>query len=317
MLAAIKRKQESWIRRQWRTGLGVFFRSSIEAHRARVGLMLVSPAIVFFAVFYIYPLLQAFRISFFRWGLLDTPQYVGLRNYELLLRDPEFSNSVFVTLYYVFGTVIPIWVIALGLALVFNNSFRFRGGFLTIYYLPAVISLTVWSMIWLLAYHPTFGLVSFFTRAAGLEYLRFLQDTNLAMPALILLSVWKGTPLYMVIFISGLRSIPRDYYEAATVDGANVVQRFWWITLPLLRPVMLYVMVISIIEAFKVFTPMYILTNGGPGSATRVLPMFIYENAFSYLRMGYASAASIVFLLILLGISFAQFRLLSSNADKS
>jgi ABC-type sugar transport system permease subunit len=315
MVATSKSELENGTWRQWALSFGVFFRRSSEARRARIGLMLVSPAIFFFAVFYIYPLFQAFYISFFRWGLLDTPRYVGLRNYEFLLRDQEFSNSVFVTLYYVFGTVIPIWIIALGLALVFNNSFRFRGGFLTVFYLPAVISLTVWSMIWLLSYHPTYGLVSFFTRSAGFEYLRFLQDTSLAMPALILLSVWKGTPLYMVILISGLRAIPSDYYEAATVDGANVVQRFWWITMPLLRPVMLYVMVISIIEAFKVFTPMYILTGGGPGSATRVLPMFIYENAFSYLRMGYASAASIIFLLILLSISFVQFRLLRSGAE--
>lgn len=315
MIVTSKPEREKSMRWQWLPDFAVYFKRSIEARRARIGLMLVFPAIVFFSIFYIYPLFQAFYISLFRWGLMDTPQYIGLRNYEFLLRDGEFINSVIVTTYYVFGTVVPIWIIALGLALVFNNSFRFRGGFLTIFYLPAVISLTVWSMIWLLSYHPTYGLVSAFTRAAGFEYLRFLQDTNLAMPALILLSVWKGTPLYMVILISGLRAIPSDYYEAATVDGANVVQRFWWITMPLLRPVMLYVMVISIIEAFKVFTPMYILTGGGPGSATRVLPMFIYENAFSYLRMGYASAASIIFLLILLGISFIQFRLLSSESN--
>jgi ABC-type sugar transport system permease subunit len=130
------------------------------------------------------------------------------------------------------------------------------------------------------------------------------------MPAIILLSIWKGAPVYMLIFLAGLRAIPGDFYEAAKVDGANVLQRLWYITLPLLRPVFLYVVVISIIEAFKVFTPMYLLTNGGPGSATRVLSMFIFQNGFQFLKMGYASAASVVFLLILLVFSVVQFRIL-------
>ena len=127
---------------------------------------------------------------------------------------------------------------------------------------------------------------------------------------MIILSVWKGTPVYMLIFLAGLRAIPGDYYEAAKVDGANALQRLGYITLPLLRPVFIYVVVISIIEAFKVFTPMYLLTRGGPGSATRVLSMFIFQNGFEFLKMGYASAASVVFLMILLVLSLIQFRIL-------
>ena len=135
------------------------------------------------------------------------------------------------------------------------------------------------------------------------------------MIAMILLSVWKGTPVYMIIFIAGLRSIPEDLYEAAKVDGSSKLQRFIYITLPMLRPVMLFVVVISIIEGFKVFTPMYIITKGGPGSATRVLSMFIFENGFTYLKMGYASAASVIFLLILVLFSLIQFNLLSRKEE--
>jgi multiple sugar transport system permease protein len=150
----------------------------------------------------------------------------------------------------------------------------------------------------------------------GFNYVRFLADPGLAMIAMIILSVWKGTPVYMVIYLAGLRNIPGDYYEAATVDGASATQRFRFITLPLLRPVLLYVAVISIIEAFKVFTPMYLLTHGGPGSATTVLSMFIFSNGFQFLKMGYASAASVIFLVILLGLSLMLFRLLRTQTDE-
>ncbi len=296
-----------------RPDLTIYFRTSMAARRARAGLAMALPAVIFFAVFYIYTLMQTFSISTMRWGLLDTPQPVGAQNYLTLFRDAAFLNSVRVTFLYVFGTVVPIWFVALAFALVFNRNFRLRGAYLAVVYLPAVISLTVWSMIWTLMYHPSFGVVGALFRVLGFEYQRFLQDPDLALPSLVVLSVWKGTPVYMVILLSGLRGIPTDYYEAATVDGANALQQFVRITLPLLRPVMLYVMVVSIIEGFKVFTPMYIMTRGGPGSATRVLPMFIFENGFQFLKMGYASAASVVFFAILLVLSYVQFRTMRSN----
>lgn len=291
------------------------FGNSLNARKTRFGLLFALPAFLFFGYFYVYPLTQTFFVSLYRWGLLDTPAFIGLENYSRLFADREFINSIRVTFYYAFGTVIPIWMIALGLALVFNQAFRFRQGYLTVYYLPAVISLTVWSLVWLFLYDPTRGAFSAFLRALGLGEVRMLDDPGLAMPAMIILSVWKGTPVYMLIFLAGLRAIPTDYYEAAKVDGASAWQRFVYITLPMLRPVMLYVIVISVIEAFKVFTPMYLITNGGPGSDTRVLPMFIFQNGFQFLKMGYASAASVIFLFILLALSLIQFRLLRLQQD--
>jgi multiple sugar transport system permease protein len=291
------------------------FGNSLNARKTRFGLLFALPAFLFFGYFYVYPLTQTFFVSLYRWGLLDTPTPIGLENYVRLFADREFHNAIRVTFYYAFGTVIPIWLIALGLALVFNQAFRFRQGYLTAYYIPAVISLTVWSLIWLFLYDPTRGAFSAFLRAIGLGEVRMLDDPGLAMPAMIILSVWKGTPVYMLIFLAGLRAIPSDYYEAAKVDGASAWQRLLYITLPMLRPVMLYVIVISVIEAFKVFTPMYLITNGGPGSETRVLPMFIFQNGFQFLKMGYASAASVVFLLILLALSMIQFRLLRLQQD--
>lgn len=301
-------------RRSARRRNGVFG-NTLEARKKRFGLLFALPAFLFFGGFYLYPLTQTFLVSLFKWSLLDTPQIIGLQNYTWLFNDKEFINSIRVSFLYAFGVVIPIWGIALGLALIFNQSFRGRQAYLTAFYIPAVISLTVWSLIWLLMYHPAFGLFSVAMRGIGISGLRMLDDISTAMLALIILSIWKGTPVYMVIFIAGLRAIPADYYEAAQIDGARAWQRLLFITLPLLRPVFLYVMVISLIEAFKVFTPMYLLTNGGPGSATRVLSMFIFQNGFVYLKMGYASGASVIFLLILLLLALVQFRILRFQQD--
>lgn len=289
--------------------------NTLAARKQRFGIMFALPAFIFFGFFYIYPLFRTFQVSLYSWSLLSEPDFRGFANYTRLFADKEFINSIWVTFYYVIGVVIPIWILALALALIFNQAFGFRQGYLTIYYLPAVISLTVWSLIWLLMYHPSFGLFTALVEWLGFSNVRMLDDPQTAMPAMIILSIWKGTPVYMVIFLAGLRAIPADYYEAAKVDGARALDSFMHITLPLLRPVFLYVVVISVIEAFKVFTPMYLLTNGGPGSATRVLSMFIFQNGFQFLKMGYASAASVIFLLILLGISLLQFRFLRLGAD--
>jgi len=281
----------------------------------KYGWFFAAPGVIFFSLFYLYPLGRALFISFNKWSLLSQPKFIGMGNYERLLRDPEFFNSLKVTFYYTFGTVIPIWILALGLALIFNENFRWKQFYLTVYYLPAVITLTVWSLVWLLMYHPASGLLTMFTRPLGFDFVRWLNDPQLAMPALILLSVWKGMPFYMIFFLAGLRSIPVDYYEAAMVDGATWIQRFRHITFPLLRPVILFVAVLSIIVAFQVFTPVFILTKGGPGSATRVIPYFIIQNGFDFLRMGYASAASFVLLLILMSLTLIQFRVLGSQSS--
>lgn len=276
----------------------------------RFGLFFATPAFLFFGLFYVYPLFRTFYVSLFSWSLLDEPRFIGMTNYVTLSNDKEFINSIGVSFYYAIGVCVIIWIVSLGLALVFNQNFRFRQAYLSTYYMPAVISLTVWSLVWLFMYNPSFGLFSEFARWLGFRDVRMLDNPATAMPAMILLSIWKGAPVYMLIFLAGLRAIPGDYYEAAKVDGASAWQRLWSITLPLLRPVFLYVVVISIIGAFQAFTPMYLLTNGGPGSATRVLSMFIFQNGFQFLKMGYASAASVIFLLILLVFSLVQFRIL-------
>jgi multiple sugar transport system permease protein len=273
------------------------------------------PAVIFFAFFYAYPIAWAAWISLHDYNMLSKPEFIGLDNYERLFRGRQFFASTKASFYYTFGTVVPIWLIALGLALVFNRQFRLRRLFLSVIYLPAVVSLTVWCLLFLLIYHPSYGLMTIVTKPIGFEYVRWLNDRDLAMPSLILLSVLKGVPGYMIIYLAGLGAIPVDYHEAAAIDGANAMQRFRDITLPLLRPVLLYVAVISIIGGFQVFTPAYLLTNGGPGATTRVLPLFIFEQGFGNLRMGYASAASMVLFFMLLSLTLVQFRLIGERSS--
>ena len=283
-------------------------------HQAWWGFIFMMPALLFFATFFVYPIFWAAWISLNDWGLLDTPSFVGFENYKKLFNDQQFWKSVWATFYYTVATVVPIWFLGFGLALLFKREFPLRRTYLTIIYMPAVISLTVWCLLFLLIYQPSYGLLTLITRPLGFETVRWLNDPQLAMISLVILSIIKGTPAYMIIYLAGLSSIPNDYYEAAVLDGAGPIKRTQHITLPLMRPIFLYVGVLSIINAFQAFAPAYILTKGGPGSTTRVLPLFIFENGFSFFKMGYASAASIIMFLFLLLLTLLQFRLLSSRS---
>ena len=286
---------------------------TVERRQALWGGIFALPAVVFFLGMYAYPLAYTFFLSLQHWDLISPPTWVGLDNYQFILQDSEFQNSVLVTLYYVFGVCVPIVLLGLLLAAFFNQNFRLRQLSLTVFYIPVVVSLTVWTILWALVLNPSYGLLTLVTDHLGFHYIRWLSDPNLAMPSLILLSIWKGLPYYTVILLAGMRAIPVDYYEAARVDGANARQTFLRITLPLLRPILLYVVVISVLVAFQVFTPSYLLTHGGPGSATRVLPLYIYETAFSNLRMGDAATASVIMFAMMLGITAIQLRLLRSD----
>jgi len=277
------------------------------------GMIFALPAVVFFLGMFAYPLVFTLFLSLQKWDLLTPATWVGLDNYVYLLQDPEFQNSVLVTFYYVVGTCVPIVVLSLLLGVFFTQTFHLRQVSLTVFYIPVVVSITVWTILWRLMLNPGYGLLTVITNALGFPYVRWLADPHLAMPAIILLTVWKALPYYTVILIAGLRTIPADYSEAARIDGANAWQLFLRITLPLLRPVLLYVVVMSVLGAFQVFNVTYLLTNGGPGSATRVLSLYIYQTAFSDLRMGDAATASVLMFVMMLGITFVQLRLLRAN----
>jgi len=274
------------------------------------GFLFAVPALAFLLVFNLYPLLSALYISFTSWQMAGTPQFIGLGNYATVFgRDEEFYRSVGVTAYYALGTNPPLWAMALGLALLFNRRFALRAAFRTVYFVPVVVSWVVAAIVWSTILHPSLGLNAALFRLFDRPGVIWLADPALVMPAMIVISVWKGLGYQMVLFLAGLQAIPAEYQEAAAVDGASPRQRLWYVTLPLLKPTILFVMVISVIGSFQVFTPIFIMTGGGPAGASRVLPMLIYEHAFKFLKMGYATALAMVLFAILMSLTLLQMKL--------
>ncbi|HWH72326.1 MAG TPA: sugar ABC transporter permease [Candidatus Sulfotelmatobacter sp.] len=283
---------------------------SLAAHEARTGLLLALPAILFFSVFMAYPFLNAFWVSLTSWDLISPPRFIGLRNYVRLFSDPAFLSSAKVTAYYTLGLLVPMLPASLGLAVLLDRKLRGRGIYQGVLFAPVVLSMVAVTMIWRVVYMPQGGLYQLFTAPFGVTNIPWLNDADLAMPALIIVGVWKNVGYYMVLFLAGLQSISPVLYEAAKVDGANGWQQFRRITLPLLRPVLLFVAVVSMIKAFQAFSSAYTLTGGGPADATKVLPILVYQNAFAFNKMGYASAMAVVMFLVLLVLTIIQFAVL-------
>lgn len=267
-------------------------------------------------VFKFIPMIQAFRLSLTNYDLLTAPKFVGLRNYTSLLTDPLFHQSVGATLYYVFGTCVPLWFLSLGLALIFNTRLPAKNLLRMAYFMPAVMPVVVYAVIWRFMFHP-YGLLNVGLERLGIAPINWLADTTAIMPAFILSSEWRFVPYFMIIYLAGLQNIPQEYHEAASIDGASTVQRFFAITLPLLRPTILLVVVISIIQMSKVFTNVLIMSGGGPNGVTSVLPLFIYQTGFQFFKMGLASAASVFLLLGVMVFTLVQLRLFRDDHGRN
>jgi multiple sugar transport system permease protein len=277
-------------------------------------LAMIAPAALFFAIFVLYPVANAFWVSLTSWDLVSAPRFVGLKNYWLLLEDDDFKSSLLISLTYTFGTLAFELPLSLLLATLLDRRVRGRGFYQAVIFTPVVLSVVAVSMIWRAVFAPVGGLYLIFTGPFGVTNLQWLNSATLAMPALIIVAVWKNVGYYMVVFLAGLQTIPRSLYEAARLDGAGSWRVFRAISLPLLRPYFLFVVVVSIIRTMQSFSAVYTLTDGGPAGATKVLPYLIYENAFSFNRMGYASAMAVVMFCGLLGLTAIQFRLLRDRS---
>ena len=259
------------------------------------GYVFLAPMLLLLVTFKLVPMVQAFRLSLTSYDLLTPPRYVGFDNYVGLLSDSRFIKAVGVTLYYTFGTCIPIWLMSLGLALIFNLSLPARSYLRLAYFLPTIVPIVVFGMIWKFLLHP-YGLVNVGLGALGLPPVDWLTNSSAVIPAFVLSSEWRFAPYFMVVYLAGLQNVPEELKEAASIDGANAVQRFWYIVLPLLRPTILLVVVVSVIMASKAFTNVLVISGGGPNGASTVIGLYIYQQAFQFFRMGTASAASMVLL---------------------
>lgn len=278
-----------------------------ELKQYQAALLLVLPALVFLIIFQIWPIVDSIRVSFFNFNMVSGDRtWAGLENFIDLRGDVIFWKTVKNTFYF-FMLKVPVqMVLALLLALLVRQPFRGSGTIRTIILVPTITSMVVVSIIWGLMYHPNNGLINGLLESLNLPAQKFLIDTKQAMPSLVVMTIWKDVGFNMIFFLAGLMGIPEVYYEAAKIDGANRWESFWHITIPLLSSTTVFVLVTSMISAFKVFTPVFIMTKGGPASVTRVIVLYIYENAFIYNKMGYAAAISVVLALFLLGASLIQ-----------
>lgn len=282
--------------------------SSYVTQKALAAHLFVLPAVLFFLVWYIYPMLRGIWITLYAWNIVTPPLWVGWQNYQTLVQDEEFWASVGKTAYYALS--MPLKVL---LALVMNARIPLRGLFRTLYFIPVVTSDLATALIWKWVYDPHFGLLAGIMRPLGLEPIPWLTSTTWAMPAIILYGVWGGLGYIMVLFLAGLQGIPPELYEAASMDGADGWRRFRHITLPLLRPILLFILITSTITAAQVFTPAYAMTRGGPVGATRVVGLLIYQTGFEYLKMGYATTMALFMFLIMGAAALIQRRVVGQH----
>lgn len=274
--------------------------------------LFVAPATLLIVVFSFAAIIISLYISFFEWDIIsDTHPFVGLGNYRrALFEDELFWVAARNTLYYVALSVPGITILAFLLALLANEALVGRAVFRTIFFLPSITPMVVIALIWIWLYTPD-GMLNGILGVFGLPQPNWLNDTNTAMPAVVIMSIWQAVGYYTAIYIAGLADIPKDFYDAAKVDGASRLQEIRYITVPLLRNVTLFVTVTLAIAAFQMFTQVYVMTQGGPINATETMQLLIYKNAFRYFKMGYASALSwLLFLAIfvLVAIQMRRFR---------
>ncbi|HYH10949.1 MAG TPA: sugar ABC transporter permease [Thermomicrobiales bacterium] len=289
-----------------------------EMRRQWTAYLFLSPVLILFAVFTFFSVGYAFYLSFHEWNLLEPAKpFVGLDNYTRLFRDQRFREAVINTFYYTAVSVPLTIAIGLGVALMLNTSIRARGLFRTLFYLPVVTPLVIASIIWKWVYNGDYGLANYYLMKLNIidEPLLWLADPNLAMPSVIITSVWKSVGFAMVVYLAGLQSIPEDYYDAARIDGATGWRRLKDITIPLLSSTTLFLFVISILGSFQVFTQIFIMTNGGPLGKTRTIVWYIYQTAFKDFNMGYAAAMAFALFAMMLVFTLIQFRFLRRDVE--
>ena len=284
-------------------------------HRARGqalwGYALVAPMMLGFGVFFLLALAAALALSLTDWNLLESPRWVGLENYTRLFRDDAFLTSMRNTVLLTVPHVVLRLALALALALALNSNIRFRGFYRAVYFLPVLTMPVAIGTVWRWLYDPSFGPINSFLGRLGLGQPTWLAESGTALFAVLLVLLWSGVGYDMVIYLAGLQGVPRDYYEAAQLDGAGTWRQFRDITFPLLTPTTFFLLIIAIINSLQVFDLVYVMTQI-ENTSTNTFPTvvyYIYDEAFRNQRMGYATAMAWVLLLILLVFTLLQFRL--------
>ncbi|MCS7464815.1 sugar ABC transporter permease [Paenibacillus doosanensis] len=265
------------------------------------------PALAFLIVFIYYPLVNSFYLSFTNWNMTKpVKKFIGMENYTKLLTDDTFYNVLKITFTYTILDVVLTLGIGLLLALLFNVQSKFFNFLRMLIFMPHYISMVIVSMVFLWIFNSQYGLMNELIKLFGLEPVQWLQNPRTALWVLIIVSVWKGVGFAMIIFIAGLRSVPVEYYEASSIDGASKFVQFRHITLPMLSPITLFLVVTNFISSMQVFQSVDVMTNGGPLESTKAMVYWIYTMAFSEFKTGRASALVIIFFLIIVLLTMVQ-----------
>jgi multiple sugar transport system permease protein len=277
-----------------------------------IALVFILPALIGFLVFYLYPFIRGFYFSLTRYNLLGTPTFIGVDNFTRLFQDPLFWNAILVTVEYVILNIVFQTILAVAIAVLMHRltqSTVIRG----LIWLPFLISNVIAAMLWLWMLDFQIGLVNEFLAFVGLDRIAFFGDSAWAIPTIAAVNVWRHMGYTALLVFAGLQTIPTYVYEAAAVDGSTEWKSFWRITLPLLRPVLALVLVITVTGSFQVFDTVAVTTRGGPGNASRVIQYYIYQKGFTEGQFGYASALSVILFIILAAVALIQLKMLRAG----
>lgn len=277
---------------------------------ALTGYLFLAVPVLLFSVFIFFPVLFAIWVSFFDWNLLVPDKlFLGLANYLELVEDDIFLISIKNTLLYTAGVVPVQTILSLFLAFLMNQKIMGRAFFRVAFYIPAITSSVVTSIIFIWIYSKP-GLLNYLLSLIGIEGTDWLTNPATVLGSIMMLNIWSTSGYFMIAFLAGLQSIPQAIYEAARVDGAGTWRQFWSITVPMVRPITFFVVVLSLIGCFQVFDQIYIMSSGGPAHASTTMSYYVFTNAFKYFRFGYAASAAMILTLIILAATFIQKRYL-------
>lgn len=283
-------------------------RSKMRLRNTIVGWSFILPNFLGFGLLTLVPILILFYMAFTNWNVFGRADWVGLQNFERLLSDGSFRIAFLNTLYYAALHIPLTIVVALGLALLLNNKLRGVAFFRTAAFFPYITSIVAIAVVWNLLFSPDYGPINEMLRFIGIQNPPgWLTSPEWAMPAVVIVGTWRDMGYYMILFLAGLQTVPRELHEAARVDGANVWERFVNVTLPCLRPTMFFVTVMLTINSFKIFDLILVMTDGGPGQSTLVLSQFIFRKGFEESQFGYASAAAVALFFLCITVTVAQF----------
>ncbi|MFE6735184.1 carbohydrate ABC transporter permease [Microbacterium sp. NPDC057650] len=283
-------------------------RSALRRRNTLIGWSFILPNFLGFAAFTLVPVIVLFYMAFTSWNIFGKANWVGFANFQRLFGDGSFRTAFWNTIYYSAMHIPLTIVVSLGLALLLNNKLRGVAFFRTAAFFPYITSIVAIAVVWNLLFSPDYGPINAVLRAIGVDNPPgWLTSKEWAMPAVVIVSTWRDMGYYMILFLAGLQTVPRELHEAARMDGANTWQRFTNVTLPSLRPTMFFVTVMLTINSLKIFDLILVMTNGGPGQATLVLSQFIYRKGFGENQFGYASAAAVALFFICILVTIAQF----------